>query len=132
MRDKNYVLDSFAMLCLLEDQAGAERVGELIADPTVAKYMSVVNFGEVLYIIERRREHDSAHLIQAVTEGKEIMLVDVDLEQTVRAARLKAIGGLSYANCFAVSLAKGLGAVIVTGDPEFSAVEGDVPVEWLG
>ena len=41
----SYVLDSYALLALLEDEPGAERVSEVIADSATAKYMSVVNFG---------------------------------------------------------------------------------------
>jgi hypothetical protein len=38
---------------------------------------------------------------------------------------------MSYANCLAAALAKAHAARIVTADPEFRAVEPDVPVLWL-
>ncbi len=60
-----------------------------------------------------------------------IELVDADRELAYVAARFKARGGLSYADCYAVGLAQLRGAAVVTGDPEFHTVDNEVQVEWL-
>jgi len=38
---------------------------------------------------------------------------------------------LSYAHAFAAALAKLRKAELLTGDPEFKAVQGDVKIHWL-
>ena len=38
---------------------------------------------------------------------------------------------MAYADCFAAALAKLRGLEVVTGDPEFKAVEKEVKVAWL-
>jgi uncharacterized protein len=38
---------------------------------------------------------------------------------------------LSYADAFAAALAKIRRAELITGDPEFRAVEGEVKIHWL-
>ena len=55
---ENYVFDSFALLAYLEDEAGATRIEALLEQArkeTTQIWMSVVNLGEVLYIIERKQ-----------------------------------------------------------------------------
>ncbi len=65
-------------------------------------------------------------------ENMPIEIVDAGREVTLEAARFKARGGLSFADSFVCGLAKRIkDAEIVTGDPEFRAVERTVRVCWL-
>jgi predicted nucleic acid-binding protein len=38
---------------------------------------------------------------------------------------------MSYADAFAAALAHTRGVELVTGDPEFLAVEGEIKIRWL-
>ncbi len=58
-------------------------------------------------------------------------IVPADWELAYRAAQLKVRGNISYADCFAVALAKSKKAEVVTGDKEFRQVEGEVKVLWV-
>lgn len=127
-----YVLDSYAILAMLEDRPGADKVSQIIADAKTDKYMSVINLVEVLYIIERRRSQKAAAEVkEAILETEDLKLMPVDLERAAAAAGIKAKGGLSYADCFTVALAKELRGTILTGYPEFSKAESQVKIEWL-
>jgi len=86
---------------------------------------------EVLYIIERGDGPEAAREALGLVEQLPIRLVDANRDGTLRAARVKAHHRLSYADAFAVSLAQELGAAVVTGDPEFHAVEQLVAVHWV-
>ena len=46
-------------------------------------------------------------------------------------AQFKARGEISYADCFALAPAKIKKAERVTGDREFKAFDGEVPILWL-
>ena len=48
-----------------------------------------------------------------------------------QAAIGKATHQMSYANCFAAALAKQKNAELITGDPEFKAVEKEIKINWL-
>ena len=53
-----YVLDSYALIAYFEGENGLEQVKELLqtaAQEHCELLMSVINLGEVLYIIERER-----------------------------------------------------------------------------
>jgi predicted nucleic acid-binding protein len=47
------------------------------------------------------------------------------------AAGFKARFRLSLADAFAAALAKEMKAELVTGDPEFKALEKDIKIHWL-
>jgi len=47
------------------------------------------------------------------------------------AAEFKARHSLSLADAFAAALAKELNTPLVTGDPEFKPLAGDIKIQWL-
>jgi ribonuclease VapC len=94
-------------------------------------HLSVINYGEVLYVVERERGLTEVHLTIAAIGQLPIEVVDADRRLTFAAAHIKASYPLAYADCFAVSLAQEKHAAVVTGDPEFKSVETLVDVEWL-
>jgi ribonuclease VapC len=129
-----FVLDTFALLAYLQDETGASRVQALLENAAIEKCrvcISIINLGEMLYVIERRagvaRTQDALALMRQLP--LEILPAD---EQTVfAAAHIKASHPLSYADAFAIAAAVQENAVILTSDPEFKAVESLVTVEWL-
>ena len=60
-----------------------------------------------------------------------IELVEADLHLAKQAATYKATHKMSYADAFAAALAKIKNAELVTGDPEFKAVEKEIKINWL-
>lgn len=70
-------------------------------------------------------------MAQALIATEEIRLVEATFERVQIAAGIKALGGLSHADCFAVALAKEVKGAILTGDPEFAKAGPNVAIEWL-
>ncbi|MBS1252993.1 MAG: tRNA(fMet)-specific endonuclease VapC [Anaerolineales bacterium] len=97
----------------------------------VQVHLCLINYGEVLYIVERRWGESELHKVAARLENLPIEIHPADRSLTFAAAHVKAHHPLSYADAFAVALAQMLGSTVVTGDPEFEAVEELVKVEWL-
>lgn len=129
-----FVFDSFALMALLLNEPGAARVQELLgsaAGGEHALYMTVVNLGEVLYTIETRRGVELSQEALALVDQSPINLVEIDRGLALNAARIKAAAKMGYADCFVVACAQDLGAAIVTGDPDFKQLEGQVAIDWL-
>lgn len=129
-----YVLDSFAMLAYFEAEAGGAAVRVLLEaarDRQAALSMSMINVGELYYILHRERGVDQAESALGDLRALPITLCAATDERIVAAARLKAQHPISYADAFAATLAQELNALLVTGDPEFGAVESQVGVMWL-
>ena len=93
--------------------------------------MSIVNAGEVWYILAREASEIEAD--GAVTNLRQlgIQLVDADWKLTRLAGAFKARHRMSYADCFAAALAKDNRAELLTGDKEFEQVEGEIKIAWL-
>jgi ribonuclease VapC len=131
---KNYVLDSYAVLTYLQNEAGADRVEALLAEAQsgrVCLYLSAVNFGEVAYIVQRKAGAEGLRSLLLALDTLPLRIVDATRELALRAAGIKAKAAIAYADCFAVALAQSLDAPVVTGDPEFGGVAALVSVEWL-
>ena len=131
-----YVLDSFAILAYLEGEPGMARVRTLLAEAakgTLTLHLSVINLGEVLYIVEREQGLVAAQRVLAALDQLPIQVQPAERSVVLAAARLKARYPISYADAFAVVAAQEHRAVLVTGDPEFKSVETDglLKVEWL-
>lgn len=129
-----YVLDSFALLAYFQDEAGAERVQHLLAlaeKGRASLAMSLINWGEVLYSLQRTRGLSGRDEAVSVIDQIPLSLVAPDRAQTLAAAALKANHPIAYADCFAAALAVARRARLVTGDPEFRRLEKDIAIEWL-
>jgi len=130
----NYVLDSFALLAYLADERGANPVREVLGHGlrhTGAVCMSVINLGECLYIIEREQGLAKTHQALAAIEQLPVAVASADRERTFAAAHIKAQYRVSYADAFAIALARESNATVVTGDPEFKHVQHLIPILWL-
>jgi predicted nucleic acid-binding protein len=128
------VLDSWALLCYLEEEPGYEKIIHLFDKATELSeplLMSVINWGEVYYQVARRYGEPQAQEIERLIQSFPVAVIDADRELTREAARLKASKRLAYADCFAAALARSKNAELYTGDPEFKAVEKEVKVVWL-
>ncbi len=130
------ILDSFAILAYLEGEPGMARVRTLLAEAakgTLTLHLSVINLGEVLYIVEREQGLVAAQRVLAALDQLPIQVQPAERSVVLAAARLKARYPISYADAFAVVAAQEHRAVLVTGDPDFKSVETDglLKVEWL-
>lgn len=130
------VLDSHAVLTLLRDEPHAATVERAINDGEA--WMTLVNLGEVAYIVERRQGRAYADEIWSNLltpdhgDHVPIRILDLDAALARRAASIKSHGGISYADAFAAAAAERLGCPVLTGDPEFTVAEQlGIAVDWL-
>ncbi len=133
-KSKTLVLDSWSVIAYFEDEPAGHQVADLIANSEeneTSLLMSVVNLGEVWYILAREVSEEEAD--QSIAELKHlgIEFVDADWKLTESAARFKSKHKMSYADCFAAALAKENKAGLVTGDHEFKQVESEVRIQWI-
>ena len=135
------VFDSWPVVAYLQGDGPAEQVIDIIADAHDRGdrlTMSVVNAGEVWYIVAQRLGPDEADEAIALIRTLGIDIVDVDWETARIAASYKAGGGISYADCFAAALTanttgsdKYSQCQLVTGDLEFKRLEKEIDIMWL-
>jgi len=131
---KRYVLDSYALLAYCEGGEGAATVAELFKkalDNTAEIFLCILNWGEMYYIALKEGGENKAELYSSTIAKYPITIVHADRELTLQAARYKASYTISYADAFAVALAKLKKAELVTVDKEFRQVEREVKIRWV-
>jgi len=128
------VLDSWALLCYLEQEPGYEKIIELFdkaVESSKPLLMCIVNWGEVYYRVMRRFGEQKTQEIEQLIQTLPITLIEANKELTREAARIKAKKRMAYADCFAVALARLRKTELYTGDPEFKVVEKEIKIVWL-
>ena len=133
-RPKAVVLDSWAVIAYLEDEEAAARVADIIADAHDARIpllMTVVNAGEVWYIVARQTSAAEADASIKQLRDLGIEFVDAEWSLAREAGYFKSKNKMSLADAFAAALAKQRKAHLATGDPEFKQIEKEVAIKWL-
>jgi predicted nucleic acid-binding protein len=132
----DFVLDAYALLAFLEDEAGGKQVQsylDLARQNKSRLALSIINLGEILYIVEREQGLSKAHETLALIQSIALDLIPVDQPLVLSAAHIKANYRMSYADAFAVALTRQFACKLLTGDPELKAVgdAGMIEIEWL-
>lgn len=130
----NRVLDAHALMAYLEKEPGYVTVRDLFVDASdqgVRLLMSAVNYGEVFYSVLRECGPRVTEDVEKTIRALPVEIVDADMALAREAGRFKVKYKISYADCFAAALAKQNRAELVTGDPEFAGLSGEIKVLWL-
>jgi len=128
------VLDSWAIMSYLGGEPSAEKVADIMADAheeDIPLFMTVVNAGEVWYILAR--EVSVAEADSSIRQLRQLGIgfIDADWDLAHEAASFKSKHKMSFADCFAAALAKQKKAHLITGDKEFKQVEPEITINWL-
>lgn len=125
-----YLLDTSALLTLIEDEPGAERVESVLR--THAVFIPWVALLELRYITQQERGVAEANQRYALLLAlSATVLWEVDEAVLLRAAYYKARYHLSFADTLIASYANLRGATLLHKDPEYDALEGEVRLEPL-
>ena len=128
------VLDSFALIAYFRDEPGAEAVEHLLVAAgrnDAPLHMTYVNYAEVKYSVVKKDGAEAWGEASRILDGLPIEFHGTSRLLADAAADFKERFKLRLADAFALALAKEMKAELVTGDPEFKAVEKEVRILWL-
>jgi ribonuclease VapC len=128
------VLDSYALLALLRDEAGGEEVVALLekaGQRNQPVHMTEVNYAEIQVIIRRKDGEAAWKTIAEELIAAPIQFHPADRHLSDLAADFKSRHRISLADAYAAALAKDRKAELVTGDPEFKPLEKEIRIRWL-
>ncbi|NLO26756.1 MAG: type II toxin-antitoxin system VapC family toxin [Actinobacteria bacterium] len=128
--ERPFLLDTSAILTFIEDEEGADHVGEALSRPTTLVPWTVLL--ETHYITQREQGQAEADRRFALLKQLGLtMLWEVDEPMLLTASRIKAEQRLSFADSIIAAYAIRAGAVLMHKDPEYEALRGSVPMEIL-
>jgi predicted nucleic acid-binding protein len=131
---KNYVLDANALLDLVEAGPGFEKVEQLLQAALrnqASVLISVLNWGEVFYLLWQRRGEEKARQGISNLSRLPLQIVDVGFSQALQAGELKATHKIPYVDCVAAALAILHQAILVTSDRDFEKLGCNFPILWI-
>ena len=131
---KTYVFDANALLDLVEAGPGFGKVEQLLQAALrnqVLVLTSVLNWGEVFYLLWQRRGEQKARETIANLSRLPIQIVVVDFLQALQAGELKALHKIPYVDCVVAALAILHQAVLVTSDRDFEKLGRHFPILWI-
>jgi len=128
------VLDSFALIAYFRGEPAGVPVKELLQKASRTDkhlQMTEVSYAEAKYMIVRKDGADAWAEAAKILIALPIEFHPADRELADLAADFKSRVSFSLAEAFAAALAKKHKAELVTGDPEFKAVEKEIKIDWL-
>jgi predicted nucleic acid-binding protein len=129
-----YVLDANAVLDLIEAGPGARKVERLLQSALQQRssvLISVLNWGEVFYLLWQRRGEETARRTIANLSRLPLRIIPVDLSQALKAGEIKAVHKIPYVDCVAAALAVLQEATLVTSDRDFEKLGRQFPILWI-
>ena len=130
MSNKRYLLDTSALLTLIEDEPGADRVKEIFRRGQVI--LPWVALMEVYYMTLQEHGQQEAETRFAMLRHSSAEIIwNMDEATVIRAGRIKAANKVPFADSVISSLAIQTESILVHKDPEYEALEGQVEMESL-
>lgn len=130
MVEARMVLDTSAILTLIEDEPGAARVQEILEQGTAV--IPWVVLLEAYYISYQERGQDEADLRYALMKRLPVTFDDVlDEPRLLTAGRLKASHRLSLADAIIAAVTMANAGTLVHKDPEYAVIDDQVRQEML-
>jgi PIN domain nuclease of toxin-antitoxin system len=130
-----YVLDSSAVLRMLDKEAGWERVAAILDsywNRMCEVEISAVQWGEIAGSVRKRAGVTEQNRAMQKLGELQFRIAEANSDRAVRAAELKADRKISYADAFALELAiQSPNSVLVTADFDFKKVDDMTRIEFL-
>jgi predicted nucleic acid-binding protein len=128
--ESNYLLDTSALLTLIEDEDGAGRVERILKRSNT--FIPFIALMEVYYISLQESDQATADLRHAtLTHSDATVLWEMDEATLLTAARLKASHRISLAGALIAAFAVRKNATLIHKDPEYESLTNDVRLEAL-
>jgi predicted nucleic acid-binding protein len=134
VNDAPALLDTSALLAVLEDEPGADEVVRRLkaADQGEGEiFASFASLTELQYLTEQEHGPQRAAEITALVRAWPMRIIFPDAQLCLEAGRLKAGHAISFADAFIAATAISLGAELVHKDPEYESLATHVRLRAL-
>lgn len=132
---RHYIFDSFAIIAYLNNEKGSDQIGQILIAAKSGKakiYIHAVNLGEVYYHAFKEEGESVANVIWGTVKNYPLEIsYELDEGLLLDVCRIKGRYPVSYADAFALMMAKRYDCHLVTGDPEIKRVE-IAKLVWIG
>jgi len=131
---KTYVFDANAILDYILDGPGSPTIERVLREAfrhDATLMISVINLGEVFYLLWRSKGEQKARQTIDDIALLPLQIIPVDLAQALKAGEFKALHKIPYADSIAAALAVAQKATLITSDRDFEKFGRRIPILWL-
>ena len=121
------MLDTWALLAYLDGEPAAQHVRQVLRSARrkqVVVLLSLIAYGECLYVIEREQGFHQAQRAIGIIDQLALRVMPADRPLVFEAAHVKAHYPVSYADAFSVALARRNNGCVMTGDQPSNLLSG--------
>jgi uncharacterized protein len=129
-----FVLDTSAVLAFTQNEAGSERVEEILKTAIRRKcevFLSFASIAELYYVTWQEGGQSAAREVVVRVKALPVQIIESVERITLLAGSIKANYRLSFADTFIAATAVDLKGILVHKDPEFEQMEGLMSMEKL-
>ena len=130
-----YVFDASAILRFLDNEAGAARVEEIIADfmdGDCQIVISAVNWGEIATKLFQKQGRQRFETTLADLQAFGFDIVDATPDRSIKSGMIKAQMKIPYADAFGVELTSSISeSVLITADFDVKPAAHEIKIEFL-
>lgn len=133
-KESAYVIDSYALLVYLQKQKGWQETGSLLRMFKRERRLVLlnwINWGEIYYIVRRQFGAEKAQETMELLSTFPLKLYPVTFDLVHLASELKGDYKIPYADAFCAATALQNKAIVITGDPQFQALENIIGIRWI-
>jgi len=130
-----FVLDTSAIIRFLDNEAGADRVEEILemaAGGAGRAIISAANWGEVVGVIIKRATTMTVSQVTEILARHKLEIVPATADRAAKSALIKINHAIPYADAFGVQLAgDSPNHILITADFDAKPAERDIRIEFL-
>ncbi|ADW68301.1 PIN domain-containing protein [Granulicella tundricola] len=130
-----YVFEASSLLRFLDNEAGADRVKELLnlsRNGVCHAEISAVHWGEMVSTIARKRGLQHVAELSKLPAPYHLNIIPATADRAHRAGLIKFTQKIPYADAFAVELASDSpDHILITADFDMKPAENDIQIEFL-
>jgi len=131
---KKYIFDSSALISYFDGEPNAGKVADYLEEVNVKEldaFLCVINLGKIYYHFLRTGGFQTGDVIFKAIKTLPIKIIEVNIELTLAASKIKAFNKMSYADCFAAALTENKKGILLTSDKEFKQVEKNIKIDFI-
>jgi predicted nucleic acid-binding protein len=134
VESKPFVLDTSALIALVQNEQGADRVERILKaaqNGACTVYISFVTLAELYYVTWKEKGRSAALEMIVLVKSLSLKIVESAERITLLAGSIKANHKLSMADAFIAATASHVGGILVHKDPEIEQLKDFISTEKL-
>ncbi len=130
MKSELFLLDTSALITLLDNEPGAQRVEQVLEHAeNLIPWTALL---EIYYIVRREKGEAEADILYALLKRLPVMILwEMDESLLLTAARIKSDHRCSFADAIISAYAILNKAILIHKDPEFEKLGAEIQMEFL-